>query len=348
MTSMMTDFTFLPHAARKAMHSLALGLGALPLLFSPLVADEFTVESRTITERKAVFATVRSVDVVSARARIPGTIASLKVDEGSEVRQGQVIAVVGDEKLALKLKALDAKIASIKVQMAQAKTDLKRIQRLRKSGTVSQSRLDQVKVQVSVFTNQIESSQAERSVIERQLAEGQVVAPSHGRVLSTPVTSGSVIMPGEVIAKIAADAYILRARVPERHARYIKKGEVVYIGARGLSPDQAGKTKGKVRQVYPELQQGHVVADIAVDGLGDFFVGERARVFLPAGTRQVLVIPQDYIATRFGVDLVSLKGANGAVHKVVVQRGHMIVGGDVANGIEILTGLKAGDVLVRP
>jgi hypothetical protein len=46
-------------------------------------------------------------------------------------------------------------------------------------------------------------------------------------VLRVPVTIGTVVMPGESIATIAANAYLLRIEVPERHARFIRIGDPV-------------------------------------------------------------------------------------------------------------------------
>ncbi|HVC52984.1 MAG TPA: biotin/lipoyl-binding protein [Stellaceae bacterium] len=63
----------------------------------------FTVHLADTTDEKAVFATVESPYVVPARARIDGTIASLSVHQGDAVREGQVIAVVADQKLLLRI-----------------------------------------------------------------------------------------------------------------------------------------------------------------------------------------------------------------------------------------------------
>ena len=58
-------------------------------------------QSSMIADEKAVFATIESANVVPARARIGGTIIELQVRQGDHVEQGQVIATVGDPKLAL-------------------------------------------------------------------------------------------------------------------------------------------------------------------------------------------------------------------------------------------------------
>ena len=85
---------------------------------------------------------------------------------------------------------------------------------------------------------------ADRGVIEQQMSEGAVLAPRRGRVLSVPVSEGQVVLPGETIATLAEDHYILRLQLPERHARFMRAGDVVLIGARGLEDEQGGEARG--------------------------------------------------------------------------------------------------------
>lgn len=303
-------------------------------------AGELVVEVSSIADRKAVFATVESVDVVDARARIGGTVESLLVDEGSEVAGGATIATIGDPKLGLQLVALDARIASLDAQKKLAATELTRISRLRKSGSVSQARLDEARTNLDVVTSSRTAMVAERAVVAERLAEGAVLAPGAGRVLKVYVTQGSVVMPGEPVATIAAERYVLRLELPERHAKFMRKGDEVLVGGRGLTSTENIVLKiGVVSQVYPRLINGRVVADVEVEGLGDYFVGERTRVFVVTGTRQAITIPVTYLRDRFGVTYVQVKGEG----EVMIQPGQRFEG-----NVEILTGLKQGDVLVEP
>ncbi len=305
----------------------------------------FIVAPATVPDQKAVFATVESRRLVPARARIGGTVAELAVKEGDRVALGQVIATVGDEKLALQLKSLDAQIGGLEAQLAQAQTDLARAEELVGRGTVPRTRLDEARTVFNVADNALKARMAERSVVQQQLAEGAVLAPAAGRVLTVPLTTGTVIMAGESVANIAERDFVLRLRVPERHARFLKAGDMVRVDA-----DAAGDGAprfGTVQLVYPQIQDGRVVADARVDGLGDYFVSERIRVWVSAGERTAFVIPERFVATRFGVDYVKVDASEGA-RDVPVQRGRAQPRPDLPDGIEILSGLKAGDRLVMP
>lgn len=313
------------------------------------VAADFTVKAETIPELKAVFGQVESRTVVPARARIGGTIREIAVSEGSEVTEGQVIGRVVDDKLALELDAAAAKIKALESQLANAQAELDRNQQLLARGFVSQSKLDEAKTQYDVVTNQIAAAVADKAVIEQRGREGDIVAPKAGRVLTVPVTLGSVIVAGEEVARIASGQYYLRLSLPERHAAAIKEGDTVAIGERGIMPasDDAAHAAqpGRIAKVYPEISDGRVIADVEVGGIGDYFVNERTLVWIPIGTRSVIAVPPTAISTRHGIDYVRLASAGGS--EVAVVLGEMV---QTAAGsrVEILTGLRDGDVVDVP
>ncbi|MBS0536005.1 MAG: efflux RND transporter periplasmic adaptor subunit [Proteobacteria bacterium] len=308
-------------------------------------AETFTVAPRAVADEKAVFATVETANVVPARARIGGTVAELSVKDGDEVKQGQVVATIGDEKLVLQMKSLDAQIAGLEAQLSQADINLKRAEDLFAKGTIPKTNLDQAQTAFNVATNTHRAKIAERSVVEQQLAEGNVLAPTAGRVLTVPVTAGTVVMNGEPMATIAEKNFVLRLRVPERHATTLRAGDTIRIDAEGLGAN--GAKFGTVQLVYPQIQDGRVVADAKVEGLGDYFVGERIRVWVAAGKRDSIIVPSSFIVTRFGVDYARLR-KGGEVIDVPVQRGREQPRPDMPDALEILSGLNAGDVLVQP
>jgi RND family efflux transporter MFP subunit len=299
-----------------------------------------TVERKTVDDRKAVIATVEPVHELVARTRIGGTITTLTIKEGDRVAAGDRVALVVDPKLALQMQALQSRIQAQESERDQARIDFGRAQELRRTGAGTQAALDQARTRLDVAERTLLALQTDRQVIEQQSAEGAVFAPAAGRILKVPVSEGSVVLAGETVASLATDNYILRLQLPERHARFMKTGDTILVGTRGLEPSvEATLRKGRVVTVYPEIDNGRVIADVEVTGLGDYFVGERTLVYVATGTREALVVPQDYVYRRFGVSYVKL--ATGA--EIVVQPGLPVEG-----GIEILAGVHEGDVVVKP
>ncbi len=310
-------------------------------------AAEFIVRPTTISEMKAVFGQVESRIVVAARARIGGSVRELRISQGDQVREGQAIAVVVDDKLKLQLNAADAKIEALNSQLDNARIQLDRAQQLRATGTGTQASLDQARMQFEVATNQVAAAKADKTVIEQSAREGMVVAPATGRVLTVPVTLGSVILPGEEIARIAPGPYYLRLSLPERHAAEIANGASVLVSERELAQGQkATAHSGRIVKVYPEISDGRVIADVEVAGIGDYFVNERTLVSIPVGKRTVLAVPPQAVRTLHGVDYVRVATDGGAMDVAVILGEAFADNG--AGRIEILTGLRDGDRVVLP
>ena len=314
----------------------------LPALAS---AETLTVVERSIADEKAVFATVESISVVPARSRIGGTVAELHVREGDAVTRGQAIAVVGDEKLVLQMKSLDAQIEALQAQANQAQIDFTRIEGLVERGTLPRVKLDEARTALNVADNGLRARTAERAVVQQQLSEGQVLAPADGRVLKKQVSVGSVMLPGDPVAMIAQQDFKLRLRIPERHARFLKAGDRIRI--EGAESGEEAAKWGVIDLVYPQIEEGRVIADAKVEGLGEYFVGDRLRVWISGGTRPAFVIPSSYVTTHFGIDYVQLRQGDHTI-SVPVQRGRDLPSPDRPNGLEILSGIRAGDQLVQP
>lgn len=321
------------------------GVAAALLLSGAAHAETLDVVERTVADEKAVFATVESISVVPARSRIGGTVAQLNVREGDAVTRGQAIAVVGDEKLVLQMKSLDAQILALQAQADQAQIDFDRTEGLVERGTLPRVNLDQARTALNVAQNGLRARTAERAVIQQQQTEGQILAPQDGRVLKRVVAVGSVVLPGDPVVNIAQQDFKLRLRIPERHARFLKAGDKIRVD--GAEFGEGGARWGVIDLVYPQIEEGRVIADARVEGLGEYFVGDRLRVWIASGERPAFVIPADYVKTRFGIDYVQLRRGDATVD-VPVQRGRELPTSDLPNGLEILSGLHAGDQLVRP
>lgn len=313
---------------------------ALILTSVPAWAGEFTVKQETVDDRKAVIATVESSHEVQARARINGTLSLLNVREGDHVEAGDKIAVVGDPKLAIKGQGLEARIQAAQSAYDKAKLDYGRANELRQTGYGTQAKLDEARANLQIAEKNLEATKSEKQEVSQQTTEGAVLAPSSGRVLKVPVALGSVVMTGETVATLSQENYVLRLELPERHARYLRAGDTVQIGVRGLQPVAGEDIRtGTVSLVYPEIKDGRVIADVEAKDLGDYFVGERTRVYVTTGQRLALMVPSGMIYRRAGVDYVKLKGGI----EVVVQKGQKI-----DDKTEILAGLNDGDVVVSP
>lgn len=315
-----------------------LALALLVLCALPLRAGEIELRPVMVEETKPVFGRIETRDVVPARSRIGGTLIALEVTEGDSVSVGQRIARVLDDKLALHMKAADARIKALGAERLNAEQELERQNTLLARGFGTRQRADQAKAQADVLRNQIAAAEADKSVILQQSTEGEVLAPVAGRVLRVPVSAGAVVMPGEQIAMVAGSGFFLRLALPERHANGLRPGAAVAIAR-----EDGSGTKGRLAKIFPQIENGRVIADVEVAELGTFFVGARVLVQVPVGTRAVLAVPRSAVKTRSGLDFVSIATPAGPRDVAVM------LGSEVApERVEILSGLHAGDKVITP
>lgn len=318
----------------------AIPLIAAVLMAGPTWAGSLTLTQTTLTDWKAVYGQVEARETVPARARIGGVVQSLSVREGDLVTTGQQIAVVHDEKIAFQIAALDAQLEALHAQLATAETELERGQALVDRGVATVQRLDQLRTTVDVARGQIAATEAQRAIAVQQGAEGQVLAPGDGRVLTVPATLGGVIVPGEPVATIGGGGFFLRLAIPERHAGSLSEGAEIRISAAGT------ESIGTIAKIYPQIENGRVISDVEVEGLDTAFVNARVLVRLPVGDRNALLVPKDAVVTRFGLDFVVTQEGEETTERAVVLGETSTLDG--AEFVEVLTGLKTGDVVITP
>ena len=317
----------------------------LALLVAPsaFAADPFVVRTVEVTDRKAVVATVEPAHQLVARARIGGTIASLTIKEGDTVAAGAQIALVTDQKLALQMQALDSRIGSQQSRRDQAKVDFDRVAELLKRGVSTQTQLDQAKTNLDVADRTLAAMQADRSVIAQQASEGAVLPRALAVSSPSRFPSARLFWPARRSRPSRKTNSSCAFSCPSA-TRDSCAPETTCSSARGAwKTDRRDHARGQGPARLPRDSGGRVIADVEVQGLGDYFVGERTRVYVDTGKRQTLIVPSSYVYRRAGVNYVRLAGGD----EIVVQPGEPRQAGD-APGVEILAGLKDGDALVTP
>ena len=313
---------------------------AQPTATAP-IAGRLPVRLQTVADLKPVPATLTTRDMADARARISGTLTRLLVKAGDTVRQRQVIAMIKDDRLALQTGAYDAQVSAAAAQAAAAQADLARTRDLFAHGVYAQARMDQVEAQAKSADGALAAARAQRAASAEQGAQGAVLAPASGRVLIADTPAGSVVMPGQSIARITAGPLVVRIELPEAQAQALKLGDVVLLSAEDL---RGAASQGVIAQIYPGVTAGQVIADVTAPSLPQDLIGQRVRAQVRIGQRQALIVPRRYITTRFGLDYVRVVAADGTTSDTPVQA----TTGPTADQAEILSGVRAGDVLTPP
>lgn len=302
--------------------------------------ERLTVTESAVADYKPVAATVTTRRMGEARARIGGTLVRLNVKEGDQVREGQVVAVVADQRLKLETQSYAAQTAAAAALATRADADLSRIQTLYDKGIYARARLDQAEADARSARGALAAARAQQAASAELEAQGAILAPAPGRVLHADVPVGSVITPGQTVVTVTAGEPLLRLEIPEADAHALRVGETVRIDPNDLP----GATVGTIVRVYPAVTAGLVTADISAPNLTSDLVGQRVRVMVKVGERRAITVPPRFVATRYGVDYVRVLDKTGRAGDVAVQ----LAPRSDPNRIEVLSGLRSGDVIVGP
>jgi len=324
---------------------LALGLcaGAMLIAFPWAArAQTITVEESVVVDFRPVIARIEAGDTATARSRLQGVVTRLNVVEGQIVKAGDLVAVVTDSTLPPQLSALGSNIEGLKSQVKQAESDISRNEGLLARGFYPRARLDEEKTSLDVLKRSLATAEAERRALSARQAEGRILAPADAHVTDVGVVKGSVISPGDVLASFATVNGVVRLALPERHAATLAEGESISLRLPSRSDEIRTAT---VIKIYPELQQGSVIADAKVEGGLTALFGERVDVLAPVGERRAIRIPKDYVSTRFGVDFVRVQVGERFIDAPVALAAPLV---DAAGQFEILSGLKTGDRIEKP
>jgi RND family efflux transporter MFP subunit len=175
------------------------------------------VEVAAVTERAAgaQASVLNASGYVTARRRatvsskVTGKVIEVNVEEGMDVREGQVLARLDDSTLqaALRLyraqlEAARRQIPEMEVRLEQARVMLRRQEQLRKEGLNTPNDIDNAKAEVDSLLARIASALEQVKVAESQIAMQQTAiddtiirAPFSGVAISKDAQAGEMVSP---------------------------------------------------------------------------------------------------------------------------------------------------------
>ena len=125
-------------------------------------------------------------------------------------------------------------------------------------------------------------------------------------MLKVALAAGSVVLPGDPVAMIAEQNFV-HAATGAGTACAVSEGRRPGPRRWRRFRREAAPRFGTISLVYPQIEDGRVIADATVENLGEYFVGDRLRVWISGGERTAFVIPSSFMTTRFGIDYVQLR-----------------------------------------
>ncbi len=296
-----------------------------------------------------------------------GNVAKLFVKEGDKVKQQQVLLEVwnGDLKAQLRLQQAQIKVNQANAKQvcelaAGAKRDAKRIERLKKvDHIISDEQVDQSTTQAKAQASaclaaraEIEVSKANLAIVEQSIERTIVRAPFDGTIAEINAELGEYVTPSPPgiptlppIDLLDISCLTVSAPIDEVDAAQINVGMSVCVS---LDAFKQPRCSGVVSRIAPyvlekEKQARTVEVEVKLnkpEDLKSLLPGYSADIeVLVAQHKSVLRVPAEAVLEQNQVLLI---GKNGQLQEAKFKAG-------LANWnyVEVLSGLSAGDLIVR-
>ncbi len=258
-----------------------------------------------------------------------GRVVRVLVDEGDVVRVGQVLAVIKGDQLNI-----DLQNAQAAYQNAQA--DNQRYENAFKTGGVTKQQLDQAKLALV-------NAKARYDQAKIIMGDASIKSSINGIVNKRSIEPGSVVASGTVLFELVNVSTLkLKVNVNEQQVSTLKKGTMVTVKA-SVFPDK--EFKGKVTFIAPKADASlnfPVEIEIANNPGSELKAGMYGTVVFDSGKAQqaITTIPRKAFVGGVGNNQVFI--VNDSVVKLTKVTAGRIFGEEV----EVLEGLKVGDVVV--
>ena len=137
--------------------------------------------------------TIRALNTVTVRPQVDGKLISVGFKEGDDVKKGDVIAKIDPTTFKAALEQAIAKKAQDEAQLANARIDLDRYERLAATNSINRQQADTQKALVAQLEAQVKSDQAAIDNAQAILGYTTIVAPIDGRTGIRQVDEGNIV-----------------------------------------------------------------------------------------------------------------------------------------------------------
>ncbi len=137
-----------------------------------------------------------AVGEVEVRARVSGYIVRVNFHDGQEVKAGDLLFEIDPRPYKATLDRANAELMRAKALLAKFQAKLKREERLRPTGAISEEDYEDDVAQVGVAEASVQASEAAVRDAELNLEFTRVVSPITGQVSRARVTEGNLVQPG--------------------------------------------------------------------------------------------------------------------------------------------------------
>jgi RND family efflux transporter MFP subunit len=198
--------------------------------FPPIEVQTIVLAAKPIPQSSEYVATIRSLNSTTVQPQVEGIVREVLVRAGDRVSRGQPLIQIDPDKQQATVTVTESQRASREADLAFAKQQLARLQKLFEAGAVSRAELEQAETAHKNAEAQLAAVQSQIRESQVELQYYRVTAPSAGVVGEVVIRQGDRVTQATMITTIdqpeGLEAYI---NVPLERAMDLRPGLLVEL-----------------------------------------------------------------------------------------------------------------------
>jgi membrane fusion protein, multidrug efflux system len=300
------------------------------------------VAQQTLQSGPEVSGTLRARRAAAIRAEVGGTVLDVAVEAGQKVNAGQVLARIDAAALRDAVVAATSGVSAARNALSVAGSNARRARMLSEAGALAAQQAEQAEAALEAARAQVADAQARLASARQQASRTLVRAPFAGVVSERQASMGDVVAPGTALFTVIDPSRLqLDAAIPAALVAQVRPGTRVDFKVTGFDHPFQGEIERINPAVDPGTGQVRIYVDVPNED-GRLVSGLYAQGRASTRVANALAAPASAVDTTTTPPMV-MRVAGGKVEKLAVELG---VRDEVAGQVGIVSGVRAGDVLV--
>jgi RND family efflux transporter MFP subunit len=227
------------------------------------VRDIARIEARPLAVTLPVTGSLMPLSQATVKSKVSGIVLSTAVQEGMDVKAGQVIAQLDPAEAKARVAQQQALLAEAQARLALAKKNMSNSASLLKQNFIAQNAYDTSANAVDLAQAAVDSARAQLDLARIALADTTIHAPLSGVVSKRLAQAGEKLAPDSpVFAIVDLKHLTLDAQVPASDIPRIQVGQDVQFHVDGFD---GRNFAGKVARINPATETGSRAMIVYVD-----------------------------------------------------------------------------------
>lgn len=228
----------------------------------PKVVAWVQLSAKDTSNQRLLTGTVSAAERTRLSFQAQGQVQKIHVKVGQRFQTGQALATLDTTNYRLQLQQAKAKLNTAIAQRNQARTEVKRREKLVKSKAVSKSQLDAFRLQLTSAQQSINAATAQVELAEKQFTDTTLVAPFDGTVTAQLAEVAQLVSPSVPIFSVEADqAPEVSFAIPENSRATMSVGQTVKVTFPAL-PNET--LSGTISEISAQAQVGAFPATLTL------------------------------------------------------------------------------------